>query len=125
MLQSASAGRLQSPVERFVDGVLLPFLKFVRIMVRERMPIAEIRSILGERADDLTVDFGDFMEADIRFETLAGTKLAARGRQAQALPFLLEIFGNQALVQQLSEIGFKVNVLELVKMKQEPLRVFP
>jgi hypothetical protein len=116
MLQAASAGRLQSPVERFVDGVLIPFLKFVRQMVRERMPIAEIRSILGERAEDLIVDFGDFMEADVRFETLAGTKLAARARQSQALPFLLEIFGNQALVQQLSEIGYKVNVMELVKM---------
>ena len=34
----------------------------------------------------------------------------------QALPFLLEILGNQALVQQLGEIGWKVDVLELVKM---------
>ena len=116
MLAAASAGRLQSPVERFIDGVFLPFLKFLFQMVKERMPIAEIRDIIGKRTDDLVVDFGDFMSTDVKFDTLAGTRLAARNRMAQALPFLLEVFGNQALIQQMAEIGWKVNVMELVKM---------
>jgi hypothetical protein len=80
------------------------------------MPIQEIRDRIGERTKDLIPDFGDFMKTNVKFETLAGTKLAARGRMAQALPFLLEVFGNQALVQQLTQIGYKVNALELVKM---------
>jgi hypothetical protein len=116
MLAAASAGRLQSPVERFIDGVFLPFLKFLFQMVRERMPIAEIRDIIGQRTEDLVVDFGDFMSTSVKFDTLAGTRLAARNRMAQALPFLLEVFGNQALIQQMAEIGWKVNVMELVKM---------
>jgi len=113
---AASSGRLQSPVERVVDGVLIPFLKFLFRMIKERMPISEIRDVLAERADDLVPDFQDFMEMNAKFETLAGTKLAARNRMAQALPFLLEVFGNQALVQQLSETGWKVNAMELVNM---------
>jgi len=116
MLQAASAGRLQSPVERFVDGVFIPFLNFLFVMIKERMPIAEIRDVMGKRAPDLQVDFGEFMETEAKFETLAGSKLAARGRMAQALPFLLEVFGNQALIQQLSQIGVKVNAQELVNM---------
>lgn len=116
MLQAASSGRLQSPVERFIDGVFLPFLNFLFQMVKERMPIQEIRDRIGERSQDLIVDFGDFMATNVKFETLAGTKLAARNRMAQALPFLLEVFGNQALIQQLSQVGYKVNVMELVKM---------
>lgn len=116
MLAAASAGRLQSPVERFIDGVLIPFLKFLRLMIKERMPIAEIRDVLAERTENLTVDFGDFMSASVKFETLAGSRLSARTRMAQALPFLLEVFGNQALIQQMAEIGWKVNVMELVKM---------
>jgi hypothetical protein len=116
MIQAASSGRLQMPVERFVDGVFIPFLNFLWQMVKERMPIKEIRAILGDRTDDLVVDFGDFMNTNVKFETLAGTKLAARNRMAQALPFLLEVFGNQALVQQLTQVGYKVNVMELVKM---------
>jgi hypothetical protein len=116
MLQAASSGRLQSPVERFIDGVFLPFLNFLFQMVKERMPIQEIRDRIGERSKDLVTDFGDFMTTNVKFETLAGTKLAARNRMAQALPFLLEVFGNQALIQQLSQVGYKVNVMELVKM---------
>jgi hypothetical protein len=113
---AASSGRLQSPVERVVDGVLIPFLKFLFRMIKERMPISEIRDVLAERTEDLVPDFQDFMEMGVKFETLAGTKLAARNRMAQALPFLLEVFGNQALVQQLSETGWKVNAMELVNM---------
>jgi hypothetical protein len=116
MISAASSGRLQSPVERFIDGVFLPYLKFLWQMVKERMPISDIRAILGDRAPDLVVDFQDFMDADVRFDTLAGTRLAARNRMAQALPFLLEVLGNQALVQQLGQTGWKVNALELVKM---------
>lgn len=112
----ASSGRLQSPVERFIDGVFLPYLRFVYAMTKEFMPISEIRSILAERTDDLVVDFQDFMDMNVKFDTLAGARLAARQQMAQSLPFLLEIFGNQALVQQLSELGWKVNVLELTKM---------
>ena len=116
MISAASSGRLQSPVERFIDGVFLPFLRFLWQMNRERMPISEIRAVLGERAQDLSVDFADFMDASVKFDTLAGTRLAARNRMAQALPFLLEVLGNQALVQQLGEIGWKVNALELTRM---------
>jgi hypothetical protein len=116
MISAASSGRLQMPVERFVDGVFIPFLQFLYQMVKERMPIKEIRAVLGDRTPDLVVDFGDFMNTNVKFETLAGTKLAARNRMAQALPFLLEVFSNQALIQQLSQIGYKVNAMELVKM---------
>ena len=116
MISAASSGRLQSPVERFIDGVFIPYLKFMWSMVKEFMPISEIRAILGDRAQDLVVDFGDFMDAPVKFDTLAGTRLAARGRMAQALPFLLEVLGNQALVQQLSQTGWKVDALELIKM---------
>jgi hypothetical protein len=116
MISAASSGRLQMPVERFIDGVFLPFLRFTWMMVKERMPISEIRAILGDRAQDLVVDFQDFMRSPVKFDTLAGSRLSARGRMAQALPFLLEVFGNQALVQQLGQIGWKVNALELVNM---------
>ena len=75
--------------------------------------------MLAERAEDLVADFQDFMDSNIKFDTLAGTRLAAKNKMAQALPFLLEVFGNQALVQQLSQTGWKVNAMELVNMVLE------
>lgn len=117
MMQSATQGRLQAPVERIIDGVLLPFLKFVWYNVKQRMTVSEIRALLANHLTQaLMVDFYDFMNADLKFDTLAGTRLAARSRMAAALPFLLEVFGNQALVSQMSSIGWKVNVLELANM---------
>ena len=101
-------------MERVIDGVFLPFLAFVYRMVKERMPIREVRDVLAERAEDLRADFQDFMDAVVKFDTLAGTRLAAKNKMAQALPFLLEVFGNQAFVQQLSQTGWKVNAMELV-----------
>ena len=79
----------------------------------------EVRDVLAERAEDLRADFQDFMDAVVKFDTLAGTRLAAKNKMAQALPFLLEVFGNQAFVQQLSQTGWKVNAMELVSMVLE------
>lgn len=117
MLQAAMQGRLQAPVERVIDGVFIPFLNFIWYNVRQRMTVAEIRSLLASHLTQaLMVDFYDFMNAELKFDTLAGTRLAARGRMAQALPFLLEVFGNQQLLSQLSQTGWKVNVLEITNM---------
>jgi hypothetical protein len=113
---NASSTRLQMPVERVIDGVFLPFLNFVYRMTKERMPISEIRDVLAERAVSITPDLQNFMDAKVKFDTLAGTRLAAKNKMAQALPFLLEVFGNQALIQQLSQTGWKVNAMELVSM---------
>ena len=117
MLQSASQGRLQAPVERVIDGVFLPFLRFIWYNVRQRMTPAEIRALLANHLTQaLMVDFYDFMNADLKFDTLAGTRLAARGRMAAALPFLLEVFGNQQLLSQMGQTGWKVNVIEITNM---------
>lgn len=116
MIQAASQGRLQSPIERVCDGVLIPFLEFLWDIVPQEMTVAEIRGLLGQYAEPLLIDFYDFLNADLEFDMLAGSRLAARARMAQSLPFMLEIFGNQALVQQLSQVGWKVNVLEVTNM---------
>lgn len=117
MIQGASQTRTQAPVERVIDGVLIPFLNFIWNQVKQKMTPREIRGLLGDHMTEaLQVDFNDFYNAFIKFDTLAGVRLAARARMAQALPFLLEIFGNQALVQQMGQIGWKVNVMEVANM---------
>jgi hypothetical protein len=116
MIQAGAQGRLQAPIERLIDGVLLPFLDFLWDIVPQSMTVAEIRALLAQLAEPILVDFYSFLNAKLEFDTLAGTRLAARARMAQSLPFLLEIFGNQALVQQLSQTGWKVNVLEVCSM---------
>lgn len=116
LVGQASSTRLQSPIERFVNGVLIPFLDFVYRQVKERMPISEIRNVLGDRAPDLEIDFADFLEQNIKFDVLAGSRLTAKNNMAQTLPFLLEIFANQAVVSQLNQTGWKIDVNEVIRM---------
>ena len=117
MIQAASQGRLQAPVERFVEGVVLPFMDFLWDTGKETYTIPEIRLMLGdEMTKALAIDWSDFLNSKLKFDNLAGSRLAARARMAQSLPFLLEILGNQALIQQLTQTGWKVNALEVVNM---------
>ena len=116
-ISTASAGRIQAPVDRVIDGVLLPFLDFCYQMVRECMPASEIRSILSDQmAAELIGDMHDFLNAKVKFDTLAGVRLAARARAAQALPFMLQVFENAQLIAQLNQTGYKVNVDEITNM---------
>lgn len=119
-LAMASATRLQGPVGHFVDGVMLPFLKMLRDMVCERMPLAEIRAILGERLGpefELSEeDLDDFLNSDYEMEILAGAHLAAKKAMAQALPYMVTILENPHLVQQLNAMGWAVDVKELFEM---------
>ena len=117
MIQAASQGRLQAPVERFVEGVVLPFMDFLWDTGKEQYTISEIRMMLGDAmAEALQLDWSNFMNSKLKFDNLAGSRLAARARMAQSLPFLLEILGNQALIGQLTQTGWKVNALEVVNM---------
>jgi hypothetical protein len=117
MIQAASQGRLQAPVERFVEGVVLPFMDFLWDTGKEQYTISEIRKMLGdEMTEQLKLDWSNFMNSQLKFDNLAGSRLAARANMAQSLPFLLETLGNQALIGQLTQTGWKVNALELVNM---------
>jgi hypothetical protein len=116
-MQRAANGRIQAPVDKLVDGVILPFVKFLWAMVRERMPTSEIREILGqEMTADLLPDMYDFMNAKLKFDVVAGTRLAARAAMAQALPFMLQVFENPEITKQLNATGEKIDYREVFAM---------
>jgi hypothetical protein len=116
-LMKAASTRIQSPVDKFVDGVMLPFLKFLWQMMRERMPISEIREVLGEQMTaDVLPDMYDLMNAKVKFEVLAGTRLAAKAAMAQSLPFMLQVFENPQIAEQLNATGQKINWIEVFNM---------
>ena len=119
-IMAANAGKISGPVGNFASGVMLPFLDMMQDMVQERMPITEIREILGdEMAADFELDELDFFNSVDKFEILAGAHLAAKKAMAQALPMIVQIFENPALTQQLNAMGYKIDVLVLLKMFME------
>ena len=117
IIGGASNARIQAPVDKLIDGVLIPFLNFCWEMVRERMSIAEIRRLLSDtQADYLMPDLQDFMDAKMKFDTLAGARLKARQAMASALPFILQVFENPAMLEHLSALGYTVDYMEVVNM---------
>lgn len=119
-LAAASATRIQGPVGRFVDNVFIPFLVAMDDMIRENMPLAEIRAILAdEMTDAATVDFDNFMNARLKFEVLAGAHLAAKKAMGQSLPLMIQILENPHLIEQLNQTGWTVDVREIFEMFME------
>jgi hypothetical protein len=117
---AANAGKIQGPVGRFVRGIFLPFIEFLDEMVKERMPVSEIRAILGEvLGEAFEFDESDFLNSNDKFEVLAGAKLAAKKAMAQALPLMIQVIENPALVQQLNAMGYAVDAKLLFDMFME------
>jgi hypothetical protein len=117
---AANAGKIQGPVGRFVRGIFLPFIEMLDEMVKERMPVSEIRQILGDQlGDDFELDELDFLNSNDKFEVLAGAKLAAKKAMAQALPLMIQVIENPALVQQLNAMGYAVDAKLLFDMFME------
>lgn len=117
---AANAGKIQGPVGRFVRGIFLPFIEMLDEMVKERMPVSEIREILGQNLGDAyELDEVDFLNSNDKFEVLAGAKLAAKKAMAQSLPLMIQVIENPALVQQLNAMGYAVDAKLLFDMFME------
>lgn len=116
----ANANKIQGPVGHFVKGVLIPFLYLLDDMTKQQMPPGEIRGILGdELGPAFELDLDDLLNANHKFEVLAGVHLAAKKAMAQALPLMIQILENPHLVQQLNATGYTVDVKQIFQMFME------
>jgi hypothetical protein len=108
-----SDGRVQTPVENIEQGFIVPWIHMLMDMVRMYMPLSEIRQILtdklGETLAEAVVNV-DFLEAELECEVLAGAKLAAKAAMAQQLPYLMQIFQQPQLLEQLHQEGKTVDL---------------
>jgi hypothetical protein len=121
-VMAANAGRIQGPVGRFVDHVFLPFLYDLDEMVRDRMPMSEIREILGDELGEeykKEFDAHNFLNARLKFEVLAGAHLAAKKAMAQTLPLIIQLLENPHLLESLNQTGWTVDIKELFEMLME------
>src|SRR5208337_4204794 len=104
---SASATRLDGPLDNFIEQVFKPFLYIVDELVFTKMSDAAILYILGDvlgkpLTDKLTM--GEYWDSQHDFEVLAGASMSAKRTMAQSMVMLTQFLDNPQLVQALSDM---------------------
>lgn len=117
-LSGATASRLQGPLDRFIDQVLIPWIYDLDELNRRFLPMQQMRDVLGdELGEDFKIDEQEFLKGRVEFDVLAGSQLAARKILAQSLPLITQIFEQPQIHEQLAQAnGEYVDVKELLLM---------
>jgi hypothetical protein len=117
----ASAGRLDGPLDNFIEQVFKPFLYVLDMLVFKYFDDAEIFTILGEEmGGDFEVDLQKFHDAKHEYEVLAGSSLAAKRTMSQSISLITQIFENPTIQQNLAEINEEyVDFKPILKMWME------
>lgn len=121
ILASASATRLDGPLDNFIEQVFKPFLYILDELIRDYMSDKEIFEILGEElGSDFEMDFQEYHSAIMDYEVLAGSSLAAKRTMAQSMTLITQIFENPTIQQNLAEInGEYIDFKPILKMWME------
>jgi hypothetical protein len=108
ILAGASATRLDGPLDNFIEQVFKPFLSIIDMLVFNVMSDAAILHILGrEMGTDFldTFKIQEYHDAQIEYEVLAGSSLAAKRTMAQSMVMLTQILDNPQIQQSLADIN--------------------
>jgi len=114
----ATMNRIGGFAEAFVRQVYEPFIYKVHTLNKDKMPIAYIRKLLGEKLGlEFKFDADNYLNGPAEFEVLAGSHLAAKSQMAQSLFMMMQMFEAQPMMDQLNKISQKkVNIEELFHM---------
>jgi len=119
---SASATRLDGPLDNFIEQVFKPFLYIVDELVFTKMSDAAILHILGDvlgkpLLKELTMQ--DYWDSQHDFEVLAGASMAAKRTMAQSMVMLTQFLDNPQLTQALGEMNLYIDYDVIFKMWME------
>ena len=107
------------------DHVIVPWIEFLVEIVKNRMPLQEIRDVLGEKhaaVIEKAIDLDQFLNAEFEVNVLAGQKLMAREGIQQLIPLFLQIVQQPQLLEYLHQRGetvdFKVMMDLMMQVSQ-------
>ena len=123
LMAGASATRLDGPLDNFIEQVFKPWLSIIDMLVFNFMSDASILHVLGkEMGTDFLTDVDspfqiqDYHDAQIEYEVLAGSSLAAKRTMAQSMVMLTQILDNPQIQSMLAEAGKKINIESIIAM---------
>lgn len=106
-VSSKAEDNVARPVHH-LEIVITRFIEFIIEMVRNKMPVPEIRQILKKKfADEIVsaINMERFLNVEFSVTVLAGQKLIAKQAILQLIPFLLQILQQPQLLDGLHQTG--------------------
>jgi hypothetical protein len=119
---SASATRLDGPLDNFIEQVFKPWLYIMDELIFTKMSDSTILHILGDvLGKPLTKSFGmqEYWDAVMDFEVLAGASMSAKRTMAQSMTMLTQFLDNPQLADALSKQGKKIDFNVIFHMWME------
>ena len=120
---NASATRLDGPLDNFIEQVFKPYLSILDSLIFHHMSDAAILHILGKVRGPALVDslsMQEYWDAQVDFEVLAGSSMAARRTMAQSMVMLTQILDNPQIQDQLADINEEyIDFKPIIKMWAE------
>lgn len=116
-VSAAATTRIQYQVENKQDNILLPLVYTMHWLNRRFLDPQRTTEILGQDWAPLVIDNTDVMNAEVKFEWLAGSRMRAKqSLQSGGLQMVLESTLNGALLQKMAELGMTPNFKEVAAL---------
>ena len=121
-LAGGTGSRIQTFVEKLADQVIVPFLYAAHGMNAALLPLKMVKQILDEELaqpymqGEAAGDVLDIINARVKFDISAASRLQAKRAMAQALPVMIQFLMNKPTIDALAVEGKKVAVQEVLRM---------
>ena len=117
--QGASSG-ISDFIDKLSTQAIVPLLYEISEMNRAMLPESQLKFIMSDELKHDYMNSGqdliDILNAKVKFNILAGSKMQTRRNMAQGLPMMTQFLANPQLLEQLSIEGKKVDVSEIIRM---------
>jgi hypothetical protein len=113
---------ISDPVDNIAEGVIVPVIEFLIEMVKERMPLSEIRDILSEADAKIiltAVQEEQFLNAEFQIDVLAGQRLQAKSGIQQLIPIFLQMLQQPQLLEYLHQRGETVDFAVMIDLMMQ------
>ena len=120
LLGQGASNVVSESVDKLASQIIVPFLYDVQEMNRALLPYEQLNFIMSEELKHDYVEQGgdlvDILNAKVKFQILAGSKMQTRRNMAQGLPMLTQFLSNAPVIEQLGVEGKKIDINEICRM---------
>lgn len=129
-MSAMSDQSVADPIDSVANGVIIPTIEFLIEMVKEKMPLSEIREILSDKyaaVIENAINEDAFVNCEFEVDVLAGSKLVARQGIQQMIPFFMQLAQQPQLLEYLHQRGETIDfsvimdlLMQVSELAQQP-----